>query len=120
MTFKLSLCLTRPEHFLKDTYEMQARKKYRELKRSCPAVAVRTASEGHHAGPTHVQRPGDLLLLAASEQEEEEEEVETRGAAAAVEAVREERARRREAKKANRPICEVAPWASLNLVGLNL
>ena len=78
MTFKLSLCLTRPEHFLKDTYEMQARKKYRELKRSCPAVAVRTASEGHHAGPTHVQRPGDLLLLAASEQEEEEE-VETRG-----------------------------------------
>ena len=85
-------------------------------------MAVRTASEGHHAGPTHVQRPGDLLLLAASEQEEEEEEeeVETRGAAAAVEAVREERARRREAKKANRPICEVAPWASLNLVGLNL
>ena len=82
-------------------------------------MAVRTASEGHHAGPTHVQRPGDLLLLAASEQEEEEE-VETRGAAAAVEAVREERARRREAKKANRPICEVAPWASLNLVGLNL
>ena len=83
-------------------------------------MAVRTASEGHHAGPTHVQRPGDLLLLAASEQEEEEEE-ETRGAAAAaVEAVREERARRREAKKANRPICEVAPWASLNLVGLNL
>ena len=82
-------------------------------------MAVRTASEGHHAGPTHVQRPGDLLLLAASEQEEEEE-VETRGATAAVEAVREERARRREAKKANRPICEVAPWASLNLVGLNL
>ena len=82
-------------------------------------MAVRTASEGHHAGPTHVQRPGDLLLLAASEQEEEEE-AETRGAAAAVEAVREERARRREAKKANRPICEVAPWASLNLVGLNL
>ena len=83
-------------------------------------MAVRTASEGHHAGPTHVQRPGDLLLLAASEQEEEEEEVETRGAAAAVEAVREERARRWEAKKANRPICEVALWASLNLVGLDL
>ena len=58
--------------------------------------------------------PPPPLRSSESEQEEEEEGTETRGAAAAVEAVRERRARR-EAKKANRPFCEVAHWASLPL-----